>query len=213
MKKTLFDECSLYTYDEYWQEIFSSCGRNKFPKGLSYNKVKHVMYIRQGKLRETVPLPHVPAEIFTTMMSLFRKLGLKSPTDKYQTKLDIITAQPSANVLDREWKNIPRYLKEILFSRFVQKMSTRHTLSMKEKQMLFSFIELNINLKNIGPGDIKYINNEILAIKNLHFNHHKRKFFTRLDCPPDEKNLIIIKKPIIRTQNRFIKLLSMYVRD
>lgn len=213
MKKTLFDECSLYTYDEYWQEIFSSCGRNKFPKGLSYNKVKRVIYIRQGKLRETIPLPLVPAEIFTTMMSLFRKLGLKSPTDKYQTKLDIITAQPSTNILDREWKNIPRSLKEILFSRFVQKLSTLHTLSMKERQLLFSFIELNINLKNIVPGDIKYINNEILSIKNLHFNKHKRIFFTRLECPSDGKNLIIIKKPTIRIQNRFIKLLSIYIRD
>ena len=129
MKKTLFDECSLYTYDEYWQEIFSSCGRNKFPKGLSYNKVKRVVYIRHGKLRETISLSLVPAEIFTTMMSLFRKLGLKSPTDKFQTKLDIVTSQPSLNILDREWKNIPRYLKEILFSKFVKKNSLLHNLS------------------------------------------------------------------------------------
>jgi len=106
MKKTLFDECSLYTYDEYWQEIFSSCGRNKFPKGLSYNKAKRIIYIRQGKLRETIPLPLIPAEVFTTMMLLFRKLGLKSPTDKFQTKLDIATSQSSINILDRDWKNI-----------------------------------------------------------------------------------------------------------
>ena len=213
MKKTLFDECSLYTYDEYWQEIFSSCGRNKFPKGLSYNKVNRVIYIRQGKLRETIPLPLVPAEIFTTMMILFRKLGLKSPTDKFQTKLTITTAQPSINILDREWKNIPRHLKEILFSKFIKKMSTLHNLSLKEKQLMFSFIELHINLKNIVPSDIKYTNNEILSINDIHFNKHRRNFLTHPESQPDEKKLIIIKKPTIRIQNRFLKLLSIYIRE
>jgi len=213
MKKTLFDECSLYTYDEYWQEIFSSCGRNKFPKGLSYNKVNRVIYIRQGKLRETIPLPLVPAEIFTTMMILFRKLGLKSPTDKFQTKLDIITAQPSINILDREWKNIPRHLKEILFSKFIKKMSTLHNLSLKEKQLMFSFIELHINLKNIVPSDIKYTNNEILSINDIHFNKHRRNFLTHPESQPDDKKIIIIKKPTIRIQNRFLKLLSIYIRE
>ena len=213
MKKTLFDECSLYTYDEYWQEIFSSCGRNKFPKGLSYNKVNRVIYIRQGKLRETIPLPLIPAEIFTTMMILFRKLGLKSPTDKFQTKLDIITSQPSINILDREWKNIPRYLKEILFSKFIKKMSTLHNLSLKEKQLMFSFIELHINLKNIVPSDIKYTNNEILSINDIHFNKHRRNFLTHPESQPDKTKIIIIKKPTIRIQNRFLKLLSIYIRE
>ncbi len=213
MKKTLFDECSLYTYDEYWQEIFSSCGRNKFPKGLSYNKVNRVIYIRQGKLRETIPLPLVPAEIFTTMMILFRKLGLKSPTDKFQTKLTITTAQPSINILDREWKNIPRHLKEILFSKFIKNLSTLHNLSLKEKQLMFSFIELHINLKNIVPSDIKYTNNEILSINDIHFNKHRRNFLTHPESQPDEKKLIIIKKPTIRIQNRFLKLLSIYIRE
>ena len=213
MKKTLFDECSLYTYDEYWQEIFSSCGRNKFPKGLSYNKVNRVIYIRQGKLRETIPLPLIPAEIFTTMMILFRKLGLKSPTDKFQTKLDIITSQPSINILDREWKNIPRHLKEILFSKFIKKMSTLHNLSLKEKQLMFSFIELHINLKNIVPSDIKYTNNEILSINDIHFNKHRRNFLTHPESQPDDKKIIIIKKPTIRIQNRFLKLLSIYIRE
>ena len=213
MKKTLFDECSLYTYDEYWQEIFSSCGRNKFPKGLSYNKVNRVIYIRQGKLRETIPLPLIPAEIFTTMMILFRKLGLKSPTDKFQTKLTIITAQSSINILDREWKNIPRYLKEILFSKFIKKMSTLHNLSLKEKQLMFSFIELHINLKNIVPSDIKYTNNEILSINDIHFNKHRRNFLTHPESQPNENKIIIIKKPTIRIQNRFLKLLSIYIRE
>ena len=213
MKKTLFDECSLYTYDEYWQEIFSSCGRNKFPKGLSYNKVKRVIYIRQGKLRETIPLSLIPAEIFSTMMILFRKLGLKSPTDKFQTKLDIITSQPSINILDREWKNIPRHLKEILFSKFIKNLSTLHNLSLKEKQLMFSFIELHINLKNIVPSDIKYTNNEILSINDIHFNKHRRNFLTHPESQPDEKKLIIIKKPTIRIQNRFLKLLSIYIRE
>jgi len=213
MKKTIFDECSLYTYDEYWQEIFSSCGRNKFPKGLSYNKVKRVIYIRQGKLRETIYLPSSPVEVFTTMMDLFWKLGLKSPTDKFQTRLDIVTSQPSVNILDREWKNIPRHLKEILFNKFIQKLSTLHNLSLKEKQLLFSFIELHINLKNIVPSDIKYDNNEILSIKELKFNKHQRKFFTPPEFQPDTKTLIIIKKPVIRIQNSFLKLLNIYIRE
>ena len=213
MKKTLFDECSLYTYDEYWQEIFSSCGRNKFPKGLSYNKAKRIIYIRQGKLRETIPLPLIPAEVFTTMMLLFRKLGLKSPTDKFQTKLDIATSHSSINLLDRDWKNIPRYLKEILFSLFVKKMSIVHNLSLNEKKLLFSFIELHINLKNIVPSDVTYTNNEIVSINDIHFNKYKRNFYTHPESQPDTKKIIIIKKPVIRIQNRFLKLLSIYIRE
>ena len=210
--KTLFAECSLYTYDEYWQEIFSNCGRNKFPKGLSYNKAKRVVYIRQGKLRETIPLPAIPVEVFTTMMALFRKLGLKSPTDKFQTKLDIVTSQPSLNIMDRDWKNIPRHIKDILFAKFVKKMSTIHNLNLKEKQLMYSFIELHINLKNIVPSDIKYTNNEILSITDIYFNKPTRKFFST-SPKQDKKKLIIMKKPVLRIQNRFLKLLSLYVRE
>ena len=210
--KTPFEECSLYTYDEYWQEIFSNCRRNKFPKGLSYNKVKRVVYIRQGKLRETVPLPSVPVEVFTTMMSLFRKLGLKSPTDKFQTKLDIVTSQPSLNIMDREWKNIPRHIKEILFAKFVKKMAIIHNLNLKEKQLMYSFIELHINLKNIVPCDIKYTNNEISSITDIYFNKPARKFFT-VPSNQNKKKIIIMKKPVLRIQNRFLKLLSLYVRE
>ena len=210
--KTLFAECSLYTYDEYWQEIFSNCGRNKFPKGLSYNKAKRVVYIRQGKLRETIPLPAIPVEVFTTMMTLFRKLGLKSPTDKFQTKLDIVTSQPSLNIMDRDWKNIPRHIKEILFAKFVKKMSNIHNLNLKEKQLMYSFIELHINLKNIVPNDIKYTNNEISSITDIYFNTPTRKFFTA-PSNQDQKKIIIMKKPVLRIQNRFLKLLSLYVRE
>ena len=209
--KTLFAECSLYTYDEYWQEIFSNCGRNKFPKGLSYNKVKRVVYIRQGKLRETIPLPPVPVEVFTTMMSLFRKLGLKSPTDKFQTKLDIVTSQPSFNIMDQEWKYIPRHIKEILLAKFVKKMTNVHNLNLKEKQLMYSFIELHINLKNIVPNDIKYTNNEISSITDIYFNTPTRKFFTAPS--KQDKKIIIMKKPVLRIQNRFLKLLSLYVRE
>ena len=212
MKKTLFDECSLYTYDEYWKEIFSSCGRNKFPKGLSYNKVKRVIYIRQGKLREMIYLPSVPVEVFTTMMSLFRKLGLKSPTDKFQTKLDIVTSKPSLNIMDQEWKNIPRHIKEILFAKFVTKMATIHNLNLKETQLMFSFIELHINLKNIVPCDIKYTNNEISSITDIYFNKPARKFFP-VPSKQNKKKIIIMKKPVLRIQNRFLKLLSLYVRE
>ena len=210
--KTLFDKCSLYTYDEYWQEIFSNCGRNKFPKGLSYNKVKRVVYIRHGKLRETIPLPSLPVEIFTIMMTLFRKLGLKSPTDKFQTKLDIITTQPSFNIMDGEWKNIPRHLKEILFAKFVKKMSTIYNLNLKETQLMYSFIELHINLKNIVPTDIKYTNNAIASIADIHFNKPTRRFITT-PVQQHKTKIIIIKKPITRFQNRFLKLLTLYVRD
>ena len=209
--KTLFDECSLYTYDEYWQEIFSNCGRNKFPKGLSYNKVKRIVYIRHGKQRETIPLPPEPVEVFTIMMSLFRKLGLKSPPDKFQTKLDI-GAQPSFNLMDGEWKNIPRHLKEILFAKFVKKMSTIYNLNLKEKQLMFSFIELHINLKNIVPTDIKYTNNAISSIADIHFNKPTRRFITN-SVQSHKTQIIIIKKPITRFQNRFLKLLSLYVRE
>ena len=208
--KTQFDECSLYTYDEYWQEIFSNCGRNKFPKGLSYNKVKRVVYIRHGKLRETIPLPSLPVEIFTIMMSLFRKLGLKSPTDKFQTKL-VITTQSTFNLIEGEWKNIPRHLKEILFAKFVKKMSIAHNLNLKETQLMYSFIELHINLKNIVPSDIKYINNEITSIDVIRFNKPTRRFIT--NSVPQHKPPIIIIKKSTRSPNRFLKLLSLYVRE
>ena len=92
-------------------------------------------------------------------------------------------------------------------------MSTLHNLSLKEKQLMFSFIELHINLKNIVPSDIEYNNNEILSIKELKFNKHQRKFFTPPEFQSDKKNLIIIKKPAIRIQNSFLKLLNIYIRE
>ena len=92
-------------------------------------------------------------------------------------------------------------------------MSTLHNLSLKEKQLMFSFIELHINLKNIVPSDIKYTNNEILSINDIHFNKHRRNFLTHPESQPDKTKIIIIKKPTIRIQNRFLKLLSIYIRE
>ena len=77
---------------------------------------------------------------------------------------------------------------------------------------MYSFIELHINLKNIVPNDIKYTNNEISSITDIYFNKPTRKFFTA-PSKQDKKKIIIMKKPVLRIQNRFLKLLSLYVRE
>ena len=163
-------------------------------------------------MRETIPLPSLPVEIFTLMMSLFRKLGLNSPTDKFQTKLDIFTAQAPFNVMEGDWKSLPRNLKEVLFAKFVKKMEPIYNLNLKEKQLMYSFIELHINLKTIVPADIKYTNNKISSIDEIRFDKSTRKF-SALSAHQHKFPIIIIKKPAGRLQNRFLRLLSLYVRN
>ena len=91
-------------------------------------------------------------------------------------------------------------------------MSIIYNLNLKEKKLMYSFIELHTNLKNIVPDDIKYTNNEISSIVGFYFNKSTRIFFTT-SSPTEKPKIIIIKKPMIRIQSRFLKLLSLYVKE
>ena len=115
--------------------------------------------------------------------------------------------------VETDWKNLPRNLKEVLFAMFVKKMEPIYNLNLKEKQLMYSFIELHINLKNIVPADIKYANNKISAIAEISFDKSTRRFSVPSSAPQHKFPIIIIKKPASRLQNRFLRLLSLYVRN
>ncbi len=213
-----FEDCQFYTYDRYWQEIFSNCTRNKFPKGLSYSKAKHAVYLRLGKKRETIPLPTRTAELFTTMMEIFReKMGLKSPTDQLQSQSQLDKEKAFRPPIDvrSEWKDLSRHQKDLLLFEFVKKMSAQHTLSPKEMHVLFSFIELHTLLKNIGSANVVYEQEHgICNIRGITFNEYSRTFFTSQIGLHDVtgSNSILVKTPASHLSDRFLKLLVLYTR-
>lgn len=207
MTLEIFEECKFYTYDQYWQEIFSNCARNKFPKGVCYSKTTNSVYVRIPSFRETIRLSADSAEVFSVMMDIFRtKLALKSPSDRMTTKREIAKSSTAESVaLEGKWEAIPRHLKEVLLCNYVQSVSQLHNLSFEETQHLFSYIELQLLLKNVSKVD--YSGNQVRKIQGLSFDVHGRRF---VSPSPSPSSKVIKKKPSTVSTNRFRKLLSHY---
>ena len=210
MQLEIFEECKFYTYDAYWQEIFSNCARNKCPKGLCYSKVAHTVYVRIPPLRETIRLSSIPAEVFSVMMDVFRtKLTLQSPTDRLTTKNEIAKSSTTgSSALEGKWETIPRHSKEILLCEYVQTVSRRHNLSFDETRHLFSYIELQLLLKNVTKVD--YSGNQVRKIRDLSFDEQERRFISP-SAPAPSKVFKKLSSPIAGA--RFWKLLALYVKS
>ena len=211
----IFDECKFYTYDSYWQELFCSCEKNKFPKGLSYSKIKNTLYVRVGPYRETVPLAsQSPAEVFTLMMDIFQnKFGLKSPMDRNRSK-SYVKEFRNASQSDREWKHSPRHEREVLYTEYARKLAERHQLSSDERSLLYAYIELQILLKNILSSDVVYKNDEIQSIGGLSFNIESRSFtLDSREHQDGDKKTGGGKPAVARESDRFLKMVAVYARE
>ncbi len=175
----IFSKCREYTFDPYWKDIFARCSYNRFPRGIRYDGRKNTLYVRLpggiiGK-KEFFSLPKVAVDVFTTMMSVFREMGLCSQMDLEvkRDEMEKIREQRRVN-LDCRWKDLkPRYLKDRMIVRYVLHMKETYGLTQKETKKLLNTIQLGFQLKQLSSDHVKYQNGRILDIDGLEVKDKK----------------------------------------
>jgi len=175
----IFSKCREYTFDPYWKDIFARCSYNRFPRGIRYDGRKNTLYVRLpggiGGKREFFSLPKEAVDVFTTMMSVFREMGLCSQMDLEvkRDEMEKIREQRRVN-LDCRWKDLkPRYLKDRMIVRYVLHLKETYDLTQKETKKLLNTIQLGFQLKQLSSDHVKYQNGMILDINGLEVEDKK----------------------------------------
>jgi hypothetical protein len=211
----IFEACSKYTLDTYWQELFAEFASNKFPKGIKYDSKKHTLYVKKenGLGHTALLLPKEPEKAYTKIINLIKSnLNLRSQRDLYflqeefeQTKKDNIVI---TNV--KEWKKIKsKVTKERLLFDFLYSLVEKYSLNMKEKKHLFSVITLSFLFKTLISDDIVYEGGRVINIKGLQFDKLTRSFSIvnsrkKKTCKTIEKNI---------SNDSFSAICHKYVKD
>jgi hypothetical protein len=181
-------DCSNFTKDVYWKDILYSCACNKFPKGMKYNHMKQIMYVRSiasGKIKtETLTISQNPEECYNTLIYIFKTLlGLKSDEDIRASVHEIEEARKNNDVnLDCDWKKLkPKSVKNHILMNFaitkiIQDRSDEAETNDKDVIKLYRTIQLGMQFKYLSPEDFDYQNGVINSIKGLDYDKELNKF-------------------------------------
>lgn len=165
-------ECTRFTLDNNWIQIFTQCSVGKFPKGLTYGEGR--MCFKKKNIQKQYIIPKEPEQMYKILIKIFRdELDLSSNfEDKRQTQLveaDKETVQPNCTLADIKDKNI-RYRMFIDYSIHFQKLYNLTELQRQKLYALMCIAQLLkiIQLENITVKDykiqsidcIQYINND-----------------------------------------------------
>jgi len=210
----LFEQCSKYTLDLFWIEIFQNCSNDKFPKGVRYNKNDHSISIPSKKKNsnETIILPKESIELYKVFKNILQtKLFIQSDVDKFNCK-----SFEKAEDFSNKWKDIKtKYQKDLAICNYVSKVSNLRGITKKNARKLLSIINIGIQYKTINPGDIIVENGEIVSIKNLLYNKTNKKI--KLDTTKMHAKLDVnVKKdykPCGVKQNKFEQLLDKFIKE
>lgn len=171
-----------FTDDQDWKDMIRSCSQNKWPKGMSYNNVKGVLYVRadyQTRRTEMFTLPTDPKLCFEMLMHIFKNiLKLRSDNDIISSRIDIENARKNNEIdFDCEWKKLkPRSVKtQILMTYAIDQVKSRN-LDMKQVNILYRLIQLGIQFKQVSAEDINYKNGVILSIKGVEYSSDTKNF-------------------------------------
>ncbi len=204
----IFEECKKYTLDRFWLEWFTNFAHNKFPPGVKYDDKHQSIIVKINGAREVVSLPETAEAVFTVMMDVMKKLGLKSTRDLKIEKVEIENIKKQRKVdLDCEFKKIkPKNLKDQLIMNYIISLKEKYNLNATEYNNVVSVIQLGFQFKSISSDDVVYENSKIMGIKGLMFNKITRVFslpsYAKMTVKPEKISTV---DKFSTTFNRFIK--------
>jgi hypothetical protein len=150
----LFIECSTYTLDIFWIDIFINCSKESFPKGIKYNKNDNSISIT--KTKEIIKINNISSnELFSKLMYIFINILLiNSPNvdmnkQKEYNKMCKITKKDDETL----WKKIkPKY-------------------NLDNINLIITKINRGLRFKQIISSDIIIENNKIIKINGFEYKN------------------------------------------
>ena len=177
----IFAECSKYTLDSYWKELFNDFASNKFVKGVKYDSRKNLLFVKKDTGEHTaLAIPNEPQRAYLKIIDLLKNnLGLRSQRDMYFQQQEISKMKRENVILTNvlQWKKIKsKFMKERLLYNYLYSLVEKYSLNMKEKKHLFAVITLGFLFKSLISDDVIYEGGQVTNIKGLQFDAKTRAF-------------------------------------
>ncbi len=187
----LFADCTQFTLDPYWQQVFEECSRGKFPRGSGIDSEGKVVYFRNRTSNNSNNRNYVsykikknPEQIFKDLKRLFQEhLNFKSIRDRQeiQAELDEICKSLQESFTG-SWQKIKRKkIKDPIIRRYILDLKETHNLNDEETAEVAQIIKLGFLFNWIANEQVVYEDQRILDIITLHFDPDDRSF--ELDEP------------------------------
>lgn len=212
----IFVECSKFTLDPYWHQIFTECSYGKFPRGSGIDNDGQLVYIKGRKnVVISYKLNKTPEHIFTDLKHLFQtELNFKSNRDRIELReeLDDICKDLQESFTGG-WKQIKRKnIKDPIVRRYVLELKNMYALDNRETEQLFQLLKLGFAFGWIPNDDVVYKDQKIVDISSLYFEEADRVFeletpkaSVKRDYKPNITKLSTLwKKHLNRPKNRYI---------
>lgn len=176
-----FIECSNYTLDDYWKQIFVDLAKCKNPKHVYYNDKNKLVIIKiVNDVKIQYELKGNPNEDFIELKKHFQSyLHLRSSTDKQDIRSKMKDIRDKIDdSYDVEWKGIrKKNVKEAILRSYLLQLKEKHKLSNIELKQLIKTINIGFCFSWINDNTIVYIDKQIEDITNLIFDEKKRMFY------------------------------------
>lgn len=181
----IFSEASQYTFDPYWQQIFENCANGKFPKGVSIDNEKKILYIKNVNSFNSYNLNNEsPENIYINIKKLFSTiLNLKSTRDKrlQQQECDDICKELDESY-NEDWQKIKRKkIRDPIIRKYILALKEKYNLDNSSTTELDNIIKLGFLFNWIGNENVIYENREIIDINTLNYDPELKIF--KLDIP------------------------------
>lgn len=157
----LFEKCTKFTLDTYWQKVFLDCSKNRFPVNMSYDSSNNDLFVRENGKTIRHPLSGLTeTDVFLKMMEVFRTMGIHS-TREIKNYIDSLEKEEEA---PNSWTKVkPKKAREGLLLNFIKRKSLELKLSKQETKKLTSVIMVGLQLGEIKCSNI-HIDGEIKDI-------------------------------------------------
>lgn len=177
-KYPIFLECSKYTLDSYWVDVFHNCSLGKFPKRMTLMDGTIRVSIDGKKKFEFFETKDDPKEMFQLCMDIFKnKMKLKSLRDYDQNVKDFESNNQDEDKVYERWDEVkPKSIKEKFINEFVIRKKSEYKLSYSKCIDLGRIIRTGILFKIIKSENIIFTN-KIENITNLIY-HKDKGYFT-----------------------------------
>lgn len=179
----IFDECTQFTLDPYWKQVFGECSRGRFPRGSGIDSEGKIVYFRNkvntNRNYVSYRIKKKPEQTFKDLKRLFQEqLDFKSNIDRLEIRaeLDDICKDLQESYTGT-WQKIKRKkIRDPIIRRFILDLKDKYDLDNKETAEVAQIIKLGFLFNWIANDQVVYQDQHIQDIKTLRFDPEERTF-------------------------------------
>lgn len=170
----IFIECSEYSDDIFWKNIFNDLAYGKCPYGTYFSKDYLCCSYKKKEFSYKIEGNDAKCMYDDIYKLLNGKLNICSPNEliyKQQIFEDV-----EDNIKDKrsKWSSIKKKaIKDLIIEMYVKNMKKNNNLTYKQVEYLLSIIRTGFIFKIITADDIIYKNGNIISINGISFKNNK----------------------------------------